>query len=373
MSTIRRPGLPRVSPLELFYDLVFVVVIQQLSVRVESGAAVADYLAVAGLTVAIWLCWLNQLLLMNQLAARNGMEVTLVLIAMAGLGVIAISFGDPAVWDPRLFVIGYVAARTALWPLWSRTPVRRTLWTPFVFGPVLALLWLVTLALPPVLMPAAWVILVAVEVSIVVTGLPSVAHNAGHLTERAGLFVLILLGDCIAETVTALEPASPAPVWFAAAAAFVTTCVVWVNYFMLGPYAARRSTSRAAPEYVRDVILLAHLLLVLGLLLLAAGFNSAIDHATTAPAPAAARIGICSGLLLILCGQALMSVRSGVPLRRTASWFLPLALIVAVPLIAAPVVDQLPSYAVGCLAVGAQAAVAVAGVRERRLSAGRVS
>jgi low temperature requirement protein LtrA len=373
MSTIRRPGLPRVSPLELFYDLVFVIVIQQLSGRAESSTTAADYLAVGGLTVAIWLCWLNQLLLMNQLTARKGGEVALVLVAMTGLGVIAISLGDPAAWDPLLFVIGYVAARIALWPLWSLTTVRRTLWTPFVFGPVLAALWLATLALPPALMQAMWVILVAAEVSIVITGLPSVAHDAGHLTERAGLFVLILLGDCIAETVTAVAPTSSAPAWLAAAAAFATTCVVWVNYFVLGPYAMGRATSRATPGYVRDVILFAHLLLVLGLLLLAAGFNSAIDRATTSPAPGAARIGICSGMLLILCGQAILSVRSGVPARRTASWFVPLILLTAVPLIPAPIVGRLPSYAVGCVAIGTQVVVAATWVREGRLRGRQIS
>lgn len=358
MPSIHRPGSTRVAPLELFYDLVFVVIIQQLSRRAETASEPADWLAIGGLTAAIWLCWINQLLLMNQVPARSAREVVLVLVAMAGLGVIAVSLG-PEGWDSRLFVLGYVVARTALWPQWSRTRIRQGVHRPFIFGPVLAVLWLTTLTLPPPLMICAWVLLLAIEVSILVTGLPSAAHDAPHLSERAGLFILILLGDCVAETVLALAPTSHPQAWVVAGTCFLTTSLLWVVYFVLAPSLLGRPTSRAAPGYVRDVILVGHLLFVLGLLLLAAGFGAAVAHAVAPAAISSVRAGLFVGTVLILLALAVMSARAIRSLREVPVWCLALAAVALVPLLPLPPVEGLPAITLAVGAAGVQVTLAL--------------
>jgi low temperature requirement protein LtrA len=109
---------------------------------------------------------------------------------------------------------------------------------------------------------------------------------------------------------------------------------------------------------VRDVILIGHLILVLGLLLLAAGFNAAIDSAGAVSVPAATTIGISGGTVLVLAAQALIALRAGAPALRTSLWMFSLALTAAIPLASGPVA-AFSSFGIACWALAIQGAVVI--------------
>ncbi|TWG80007.1 low temperature requirement protein LtrA [Cellulosimicrobium cellulans J34] len=316
----------------------FVVVVQQLARRLEGGADALAYVAVAALAVLVWMCWLNQTFLMNMAPARSGAEVVLTLASMAGVGVVAISLAPSQPWTPGLFALGYAVARVALWPLWRRVAAsrpagawRETWATPTLFGPGLAVGWLASVLLPPPAVYVAWAVLVGVETVLLVQGLPRYAYRGDHLTERAELFVLVLLGDSIIELFLSVTVASPPAAWWVAAVAFVATCAVWALYFDLGARvpALRRDPSRTTGGFVRDVVVGAHLLLLVGLVLVAVGFRSAIEAAEVRPSGTATAACLGAGFVLVLLAQGATALRARYAPRWVAVWVLPGAVVAA--------------------------------------------
>lgn len=366
-----------VHPLELFYDLVFVVGVQQLARRLETQGDLAIYLVNSALAALIWFCWLNQTLLMNQVSARGGRETALVLTSMSGVGVIAVSLSHDAEWVPFTFAAGYALARVALWPIWRSIstnfprPSWRERWiTPTLFGPGLAAAWLASALLPAPAIYVAWGALLLTEAVVLVQGLPSAAYRGDHLVERAELFVLILLGDSVIEVVLTITVDSSTLAWIVAGIAFLGTCAIWAIYFELGVAvpALRRYSKRTTGGFVRDVVVTAHLALLLGLVLIAAGFRSAIETADNDVAPPPAVGGLGGGLALLLVAQCGMAIRCGFDWRWTTLWGAP-ALGIAVAILLWG--QAWPTLAVACLAstsVGIFLALGYALVRSGRIS-----
>jgi low temperature requirement protein LtrA len=75
-----------VSWLELFYDLVFVVLIAALAHRLHGHPHVGDFFVVAGLSLLVWVSWTNFSSLANLSDSLSRERRVLVLAAMAGVG-----------------------------------------------------------------------------------------------------------------------------------------------------------------------------------------------------------------------------------------------------------------------------------------------
>lgn len=107
-----------VSFLELFYDLVFVVVIARASHTLAhhvSWRGLGQYVAIFGL---IWIAWLNGTLHHELHGREDGRSRTFVFVQMTILAVLAVFTGDAAGDGGTGFALTYAALLLVLSWLW---------------------------------------------------------------------------------------------------------------------------------------------------------------------------------------------------------------------------------------------------------------
>lgn len=226
--TGRDPDEPHRSatPLELFFDLVFVVAFAQAGVEtahlLELGHFVPATFGFVFAVFAIAWAWINYAWLAS--AYDNDDIFFRVATMVVMIGVILLALGLPATFDSidaggelenGVVVIGYVIMRVAVLALWLRAarhdPAhRRTAIRYAVLVAVAQAGWIALLVLDPPLEAAivAWVLLVAFEMA----G-PVIAERTGgrtpwhahHIAERYGLLVIITLGEVVLGTILAIS------------------------------------------------------------------------------------------------------------------------------------------------------------------------
>jgi low temperature requirement protein LtrA len=243
----REPGRSA-STLELFFDLVFVVAVSIASVQLHHALTeghVLDGLATYGLVFfGIWWAWMNFTWFATSFDTDDWLYRVLTIVQMAGVLVLATGI-EPAFTDAdyTVPVLGYVVMRLAMVAQWLRASrshpsVRRTTHVYAAGIAAVQALWLVQLILPDVPGRIMLVLLIVAEVAI-----PVVAQRQGttpwhphHITERYGLFTLILLGESLLGSANAIIEAvhdtdALAPLVSIAALAFVVTAALWWIYF----------------------------------------------------------------------------------------------------------------------------------------------
>lgn len=109
----------RVGWLELFFDLVFVVVIAQLSGHLEGAGGIGAFGGTYFMLLIVWTAWFSCVALTNLNHGVNQRERVFVLASMAGVAVMAVGL-SPHHDRQDVFAVGYAMARLALTPLWAR-------------------------------------------------------------------------------------------------------------------------------------------------------------------------------------------------------------------------------------------------------------
>ena len=204
------------SPLELLFDLTFVVAIAQvadeLTKKIEAGQALAGIVPFIMVFFAIWWAWLNFTWFASAYDADDVPYRLLVLLQMGGVLVLAASV--PAAFEHQSFfgiTLGYFIMRIGLVAQWIRAavenPAGRTTAIRYAVGVgIVQLLWLSRLLLPTNAQNQWWAVYLAFAVLVAIEGLvPLWAERTGmttwhphHIAERYGLFTIILLGETIA-------------------------------------------------------------------------------------------------------------------------------------------------------------------------------
>lgn len=236
------------STLELFFDLVFVVAVSVASVQLHhqltEDHVVDGLVSYAMVFFAIWWAWMNFTWFATSFAVDDWLYRVLTFVQMAGVLVLAAGiqpvFEDD---DLRLVIVGYVIMRVAMVAQWLRAAradeaTRRTCLTYAAGISLVQVLWIAVLALPDDVVPVAFVVLLLAELAV-----PVVAERRGttpwhphHVTERYGLFTLILLGESLLGSANAVlealhDDTALVPLLSVALLAFVTTAALWWIYF----------------------------------------------------------------------------------------------------------------------------------------------
>ncbi|MFI6309982.1 low temperature requirement protein A [Nocardia fusca] len=234
--------------LELFFDLVFVVAVSIASAQLHHSLAqghVLDGLVAYGLVFfGIWWAWMNFTWFATSFDTDDWVYRALTIVQMAGVLVLATGI-QPAFTDAdyTLPVLGFVVMRLAMVAQWLRAArsdasIRRA--AQVYAGGIAAVqvLWLLPLTLPEVPGLISLVLLIGVEVAI-----PVIAQRRGtipwhphHITERYGLFTLILLGESLLASSNAIIEAvhdseALGPLISIGALTFVATAALWWIYF----------------------------------------------------------------------------------------------------------------------------------------------
>ncbi len=207
------------TPLELFFDLCFVVAVAQAAEALHHALGeghiahgVGSYFMVF---FAVWWAWMNFTWFASAYDTDDVVYRITTLIQITGSLIIAAGV-DRAFEreDFTIMVIGYVIMRAALVSQWLRLalsyPPRRTT-ALRAAGGLLAVqaLWVLLIFLPHSLQTPAWILFALIDVSV-----PLFAELAGrtswhphHIAERYGLFTLIMLGESVGAATLAFKTA----------------------------------------------------------------------------------------------------------------------------------------------------------------------
>jgi low temperature requirement protein LtrA len=302
----------RVLPLELFFDLVFVLALTQCT-TLMSQHATWEGLGQGMLILALlWWSWVAYAWLTSVVDPEEGGVRIALFAAMAGFLIAAISVPDAFGSLATEFAVAYGAVRFAqifLLALAGRDdPSFRRSVTGLGIGTTIGVALLVFGSfLDPGPQAAVWGVALILDM-----GEPYLFGSEGwhlvpgHFAERHGLIVIIALGESI---VAIGLGAGTHLTWGIAAAATLGIGVVaalWWTYFDIVALVSARRLVRAPEgrvrnELARDSYSYIHFLLVAGIILLALGLKKAIGHPTDAldDVPAFALVG---GVAVYLLG-----------------------------------------------------------------------
>ncbi|MFE6968036.1 low temperature requirement protein A [Isoptericola sp. NPDC057653] len=236
------------STLELFFDLVFVVAVSVASVQLHHALTdgdVAGGLASYGIVFfGIWWAWMNFTWFATSFDTDDWLYRVLTIVQMSGVLVLAAGI-EPVFVDGDLTVVvlAYVVMRAAMIAQWlraSRTagPTRGATRAYALGIAVVQVCWLGMLLLPEAAQTPVVLLLIVAEVAV-----PVVAETRGrtpwhphHITERYGLFTLILLGESLLASSNAIIEAlhdeqDLASLVSIAVLTVVVTAALWWIYF----------------------------------------------------------------------------------------------------------------------------------------------
>ena len=371
----------RVTSLELFYDLVFVFAITQVS-HLLLGHLTWEGAAEAALCLlVVWWAWNYTTWFTNELdPGATAVRIVLIGLMLASL-LMAVAIPEAFGERGLLFAGSYVAIQLGRQSFLTFVASRRgsreaqrssriLIW--FVAAGALWLaggvaedgarwaLWLAALGLD-YLAP-----LVRYQVpGLAPLGLDAWEVETSHFAERFQLFVIIALGESIVVTgITTSERPLDAATVAAFSLAFLTTAAFWWLYFDYVARIAERRLERAEnrTQLARDAYTYLHVVLIAGVIVAAVGDELVIAHPTD-ELPGAELAAVVAGPVLYLLGHVALRLRMTrtVSVKRLAG----AAACVAV----APVGLIAPALAVSALLLAILAAVIAA----ERLAAARRS
>ncbi|WP_329113929.1 low temperature requirement protein A [Streptomyces sp. NBC_01353] len=287
----------RVTPAELFFDLVFVYAITQVTALMAADPTPMRVVGAMIVLALLWWCWCCFAWLGNVVRADAGALFAVLVVVMAVVFIVSLVvpevFADApgGLSAPLLFVLCYGAVRTLhLVSYWISSPddtaLRATLRRTALLSvaPPLVLL-LIGSAYTGNVQLLLWLGAVVIDYGgIYVTGASGWRVNSpGHFSERHGLIVIIALGESIVAMGVGVSgfPITVA-VLGAAAAGLLLSAALWALYFRrLAEGAEHRLEALEGDErtrFGRDVYTFLHLPLVAGVVLCALGMKKVLQQ-----------------------------------------------------------------------------------------------
>ena len=286
------------TPLELLFDLTFVAAVAQLAAHLAHGIGSGDVASVVGpflmVFFAVWWAWMNFTWFASAYDCDDVGYRLAAFVQMGGVLVLAAGTGEAFDdGDYTAVTLGYLVMRLGLLALWTRAAVQhprgRSTALRYAGGiAVLEVLWLSRLALGDRAALTTFLVLVVLELLV-----PPWAERHGatswhphHIAERYALFTIILLGESVFASTTAvlavLELAAGPDLVAVSVAGLVVVAALWWLYF-----AAPAGAGLAARPEWSYVWGYGHYLLFAALAALGAGLEVAVaasdGHQTRVP------------------------------------------------------------------------------------------
>jgi low temperature requirement protein LtrA len=350
----------QVTPLELFFDLVFVFAITQVTGFVSADATWTRLIEGLAILAALWFVWESYVWLANSAASDEGAVRVVLLFAMGALLIVSLAvpraFGD----DGVVFGVAYFVVRAA--HLCAYLIVARG--DPQLRGVVLRLattvlpgaaLLVVAGALDGTAQALCWIAALGIDYGgLMVRGVEGWRVAAKHFAERHGLIIIIALGESIvALGVGAGGLELDAGLITAALLGIAIAGAMWWAYFDLVALVAERRLRTAPPDeqvrIARDSFTYLHLPMVAGIIVFALGVKKTLAHVDheldTVPA-----VALCGGAALYFLAL------SAFKRRNIGSFNYPRLVAASALIVLAPIATAIPAL----LALGLVAAISVA-------------
>ena len=347
-----------VTPLELFFDLVFVFALTQVTAFMADELSWHGILRGALVMMLLWWAWTGYAWLASVASAEERPIKLVLLTGMAAMFVLALcipeAFDDlpGGLTGPVVLAICYLLFRVMHFVMFLiiaredaglRSQLLR--FAPSVF--ISSMVLLVASQFEGWLQTGLWMLaLVADYLGTALAGFSGWRLPApGHFSERHGLIIIVALGESFVAigVGVAQEPISWVIV-IASVLGLILASALWWAYFdvsaLLGEHALATEPVETRARLARNAYSFAHLPLVLGIVLVAFGLKEVLlyvsdssEHSLTDPLPAAALAALVGGVVLYLLGHVVfkwLTVHTVSVVRLAAAG----ALLLTIPLIA---------------------------------------
>jgi low temperature requirement protein LtrA len=282
----------RVSTLELFFDLVFVFTVTQLTAVLSHHLSWASLGQVMVMLALIWWMYGGYAWLTNSISTRGLRERAILLGGMAGYLVLALAVpgafhGSGLAFGVGYFIVTAVHASLFIWMASAQSSRAFLGIAPFnLFN---ATLVIIGGALGGTAQAVLWTVAAVLEWSTPWLGnresQSSFVIAPGHFVERHGLVVIVAIGESVvAGGIGAAGLAVDAELMLAVVLGLLLSAGLWWAYFGAdddeqAERALAEAPARRQPWIALEGFGVAHYFLLLGIVLAAAGIKEAIGHA----------------------------------------------------------------------------------------------
>lgn len=288
----------RATPFELFFDLVYVFAVTQVTGHMAEEHSAHGVLQGLLLLTLLWWTWSGYTWLGNQARADEGLLRAGMVVAMAAMFVVALTI--PEAWQdapgglngPLVLVGAYLLVRCVHLTLYAvaatddpglRQQVAIT-WLPTVVGAALLVAGALLGGWTQTLLFAGALLVEGVGVYLTSRHGNWRLHSVAHLTERHGLFIILAIGESVvAIGVGAAEQPISAPLLVAAILGVTAAVGLWWLYFDMVSLAAEHRLlevrGQARVDLAVEAYTYGHFPIVAGIVLAALGIEGVLAHA----------------------------------------------------------------------------------------------
>lgn len=303
----------RVSTLELFFDLVFVFIITQVSHLILEAHSFGEVLKAFLVLSLTWWMYGAYAWLTNNVGTRHPLNRLLILTSMAGFLIMALAVPHAFHEEGLAFGLAYLLVNVIHILLFTRAPdpsSSRAIWriAPINIGTALLVVgagvvsqewnWLLWIGAVGILLAVPWL-----------GGARGFALQPTHFVERHGLVLIIALGESIISIGVGAEGEAITPLLITAVVLTLALIAsLWWSYFDRDEERAEHTLSHETLIQRGRIALLAfgyaYLVMIGGIVLLAAGIHHIIDHLHE-PTTLTASALLASGMSVYLIGDVL--------------------------------------------------------------------
>ncbi len=317
----------RVTPLELFFDLVFVFGLTQVTTLMSDDPTWHGVGRGLLILAALWWSWTGYAWLTNSLEPEEIMVRVAMVAAMAALLVVGLAV--PEAFDDHgvLFGVAFLIVRLIHLRLYALAGKH----DPDLVGAVFLLA-------PPTIVAAGllvvagffdgrtqamlWLLALAVDYVGPVLGRGRGWRvSPAHFAERHGLIVIIALGESIVSIGIGASgvPLSASIVVAAVLAIFAVAALWWAYFDVYAVGGVRHLTERTGADrarVARDFYSYLHMPMIAGIVLFALGLKKTVEHVGD-PLATVPAVALCGGLALYYLVHVVLRIRIVYDIRRS--------------------------------------------------------
>jgi low temperature requirement protein LtrA len=313
----------RTNSVELFWDLVFVFAVTQVTTLLFHHLSWAGFGRAMLILALMWWAWSAYVWAANAQADDSRTLRLVLLLASAFVFIAGLALPRAFGAEGMLFAVTYAVVRFLHLGLYADASRRgRARWSSIAGFAGTVTLGMALLIVGAALHGGSRVVLWGIAVAIDyagpawltrdrLRGLQQVA--VAHFAERYSLFVIICLGESIVDIGVGAASSHPRlnfTLVAVVALGLITTAAMWWTYFdrLAGEAEERLRTHNDAVLAAADAYSYLHLAIVAGIIIFAAGVRLQITAIGQAPVDSV-RLAICGGLAIYLLGQVAFAAR----------------------------------------------------------------
>ena len=320
LTAVLRGEAEQVTPLELFFDLVFVLALTQCTALMAAEPTWTGLLKGILILALLWWAWVGYAWLTSVVDPEEGAVRLVMLAAMAAFLVAALCVPTAFEGAGGLFAATYAAVRIAhilLFLLCSRDdPALRRSVVGLAVGTAIgtSLLVIASFTDGP-LQFALWGLAIVLEpCGTFFFGVEGWRLSPHHFAERHGLIIIIALGESVVAIGVGAHEQVDAGVAVAAMIGMAVAGALWWLYFDVVALVAARRLEHAAPRrernaIARDSFSYLHYPMVAGIVLVALGFKKTLGEVGE-PLELVPAVTLCGGIALYLLAHILFRLRN---------------------------------------------------------------